>query len=852
MLLTNLRGITPPAVLLLLLLSITYFFISFLGDPTKQDINKNGDFSIRSTYLITDRSETLEQILTRKSLFVPSLVKDLPWSFDPQAYWLHLTVRNNSNKPAELISHFDNSMLDELDIYQLKKTDVVLKHLRLGDQQEISAVQRFNPHFAFNTAADSESHLYIRIATTGISNTPIQIYERVSFDRLVEKTHLLWGVFIGVLVIIGLYNLVLYFTVKDSVYLTYIAYILSSLALMGVVSGGGAYIFPDRIQMFFSLQVVAINCLVVIFVILFLVQFLKINIEKSWHYNLAVTMIGAAALLFFVSLWVPEYIAARIFFVFLPCVYVICVVLLFNKIRSGLKWGRLYIYSWFPLLACGAIQPMVLLGLIEYSFMTRNAFMIGVLVEIVLMAMALADRMRYQREETLFNATHELSSGLPNLSLFESNINYCLSAREKFTICLIDIDNYHSLSPYLEHEELEKLEHQVVENITPTLNANRRVKTISQAHKQSLKIAKVKEGGLAFIIESSDRKSIEVMLRNLQNLIFGEALVSGLLVNLNTRIGACCVLEGDGHTVSASLLVHYALLAIQQNEDCGKQIYFYEDLKDFSVKERLSLARDLQTAIRTGQLQLYHQPQIDLSDKSVYGSEVLLRWEHPKHGFIPPDVFVAVAEDTGLINELTQWVIDGAFRQHQLLQRDRSAPYKMSINISGKDVSLPGFLGYVCERMTALDIPRSSIVFELTESVMVSDYDRLRRLMDDLSQLGISVSIDDYGTGYSSLSYISQLKFDELKIDKAFILDLDKSVRNLTIVKTTIEMAKSLNLKVIGEGVESAAIERKLKACGCDIGQGYYYSKPLSFDEYVTWMEQYRLKLCAVFDTAEL
>jgi len=339
MLLTNLRGITPPAVLLLLLLSITYFFISFLGDPTKQDINKNGDFSIRSTYLITDRSETLEQILTRKSLFVPSLVKDLPWSFDPQAYWLHLTVRNNSNKPAELISHFDNSMLDELDIYQLKKTDVVLKHLRLGDQQEISAVQRFNPHFAFNTAADSESHLYIRIATTGISNTPIQIYERVSFDRLVEKTHLLWGVFIGVLVIIGLYNLVLYFTVKDSVYLTYIAYILSSLALMGVVSGGGAYIFPDRIQMFFSLQVVAINCLVVIFVILFLVQFLKINIEKSWHYNLAVTMIGAAALLFFVSLWVPEYIAARIFFVFLPCVYVICVVLLFNKIRSGLKWG---------------------------------------------------------------------------------------------------------------------------------------------------------------------------------------------------------------------------------------------------------------------------------------------------------------------------------------------------------------------------------------------------------------------------------------------------------------------------------------------------------------------------------
>jgi len=852
MLLTNLRGKTPQAVLLLLLLSIIYVFITFLGDPTKEGIAKHSNFSLVSAYMIADRSKTLEQILTRKSLFIPSPVKDIPWSFETQAYWLHLTVRNNTNKFAALVSHFDNSMLDELDIYQLNSTDSVLKHLRLGDRQQVAAIQRLTPHFTFNAAPNAESHLYLRIATTGISNTPIQVYERLSFDRLVEKTHLLWGVFIGVLVIIGLYNLVLHFTIKDSVYLTYNAYILSSLALMGVVSGGGAYIFPDKIHMFFSQQVVAINCLVVIFVILFLVQFLKFNIEKTWHYNLAVSMIGAAALLFCVSLWVPEYISARIFFVFLPCVYVICLVLLFHKMRSGLKWGKLYIYSWFPLLVCGAVQPMTLMGIIEYSFMSKNAFMIGVFVEIVLMAMALADRIRYQREERLFNATHELSSGLPNLSLFERNINDCLSGREEFTVCLIDIDNYHSLSPYLEHEELEKLEFQVVENITPTLSADCRVKIISQAHKKSLKIAKVKEGGLAFIITSVDRESIELLLRELQVLIFGEALVSGLLVNLNTRIGACCALENDEKAISASLLVHHALLAIKQNEDSGKQIYFYEDLKDFSVKERLCLARDLQAAIRTGQLQLYHQPQIDLSSNEVYGSEVLLRWQHPEHGFIPPDIFVAVAEDTGLINELTQWVIDCAFRQYQQLQKGCSGPYKMSINISGKDVSLPGFLAYVRERMMALGIPRNSIVFELTESVMVSDYDRLRKLMNDLSELGISASIDDYGTGYSSLSYISQLKFDELKIDKAFILDLDKSERNLTIVKTTIEMAKNLRLKVIGEGVESAAIEQKLKTCGCDIGQGYYYSKPLSFDEYITWLEQYGLNHCAVLQTAVL
>jgi EAL domain-containing protein (putative c-di-GMP-specific phosphodiesterase class I) len=168
--------------------------------------------------------------------------------------------------------------------------------------------------------------------------------------------------------------------------------------------------------------------------------------------------------------------------------------------------------------------------------------------------------------------------------------------------------------------------------------------------------------------------------------------------------------------------------------------------------------------------------------------------------------------------------------------------HKISINISGKDISLPGFLTYVQDKILEFNIPRDRIIFELTESVMVSDHDKLRKLINDLSQLGVSISIDDYGTGYSSLTYISQLKFDELKIDKVFILDLDKSTRNLTIVKTTIDMAKNLNLKVVAEGVESGSIEKKLKESGCDIGQGYYYSKPLPFDQYLTWLEQYNIK----------
>jgi EAL domain-containing protein (putative c-di-GMP-specific phosphodiesterase class I)/GGDEF domain-containing protein len=833
----------PPAILFCMFAFIVYFFVSTIGDPTRNDIRNNGDFDVYSAYVLADKSQNFEQILSRHSSFITTQVKDMPWSFNQQAYWLHLKVLNNKDVEVDLVIHFDNPMLDELDIYHLNKTNTLIKHLRLGDhQQQLTLEQRFSPHYAFNAKANRESNLYVRIATTGISNTPIRIYQQTDFDDSVQKKHLLWGVFFGVLVIMGLYNLVLYCALYERIYLTYNAYILSCLASAGVMSGSGFHIFPEQIQMFLNHQVVALNCLLIIFVLLFLIQFLKFDKNKQWQYWLAIVTIIAAGLLLTVSLIVPEYIAAKMFFILLSCVFMVCFTLIFNKIKTGLKWEKLYIYSWFPLLLGAAVNILALTGVIEYSFMIHHTFMVVVLIEIVLMAMALANKMRYQKEQALFNATHELSSGLPNMSLLENNINLLLSDRKEFAVCLIDIENYHSLAPYLALSELQTIESQVIEKISPIFDRDERVKVISNCHKKTLKIAKVKEGGLAFIISSTDQHSIEVILNKLQELIFGKTQIGNLLINMNTRIGVCFALKNTEKKFSASLLIHHTLLAIEQNKDSGKQIYFYTDLKDFNMKERLSIAHDLQTAIRTGQLQLYHQPQINLSNGHVYGSEVLLRWEHSKYGFISPDSFVSIAEDTGLINELTQWTIDQALKDYQQLHLQNYDIHKISINISGKDISLPGFLTYVQDKILEFNIPRDRIIFELTESVMVSDHDKLRKLINDLSQLGVSISIDDYGTGYSSLTYISQLKFDELKIDKVFILDLDKSTRNLTIVKTTIDMAKNLNLKVVAEGVESGSIEKKLKESGCDIGQGYYYSKPLPFDQYLTWLEQYNIK----------
>jgi EAL domain-containing protein (putative c-di-GMP-specific phosphodiesterase class I)/GGDEF domain-containing protein len=834
-----------PAMLFMALLAMIVMFAKQIGDPSNKNLNNDDNFQIMQSYLISPLDKSLETVLADKTQFKRVELNDVPWSFEQHAYWLQFEIKNNTPDTQQLVGHFDNAMLDELYIYQFKSADdddfgSIINQQYLGDHiADLPFSQRTTPHYKFSIDANEKVTLYIRIATTGISKASILFYHVDDFTNLVQKNHLLWGVFIGVTIIFALYNLVLYFASRDFVYLIYNGYIISCVALLGAVLGYGFYIFPAFVQLILHQQMIAINCLLIIFSVLFLVYFLKFQIAKNWQYRSAIIIVNIFSILCVVSLGLPEYISAPIFFALVPLVLIVCIILIFTKIREGLQWGILYIYSWVPLLTCAVVQPLVLTGKIEDSFLLHHAFMIAILVEIVLMAMALADRMRYQKEQVLYHATHNIIIGLPNQTLLESNILALLSAQKDFACCLIEIENYSTLAPYLSADALLKLELQVVNDINPILTDEKKALMLAKKDKHPLKLAKVVDGQFMFVFETANKESISSFVEKIQNKITKEIELDGLLIDLKINIGICFNGTNE-HKIGPNEFIQHARLAIDQNREGDNLVHFYHELAVLDIKEHLKLACDLQSAIREDQLNLYHQPQICLKSGEIYGSELLLRWQHPELGFISPELFVAVAEDTGLINELTLWVIDRAFKQVQCLRKQSDVTQKISVNISGKDIGLSNLLPYVEEKLKLYDIPRDVITFELTESVMVTDFSALDSLMLSLSKLGISVSIDDYGTGYSSLNYISQLQFDELKIDKAFILDVDKSTRNLAIVKATIDMAKNLKLKVVGEGVESVFIEEKLKESGCDIVQGYYYSKPLPFNEYLIWLDNYK------------
>ncbi|MBC7729571.1 MAG: EAL domain-containing protein, partial [Microbacteriaceae bacterium] len=256
-------------------------------------------------------------------------------------------------------------------------------------------------------------------------------------------------------------------------------------------------------------------------------------------------------------------------------------------------------------------------------------------------------------------------------------------------------------------------------------------------------------------------------------------------------------------------------------------------LFDVSLTERLGsklqLEADLRRAIGEGQLSLAYQPLYQLEPYRLIGFEALARWMHPVRGAISPAVFIELAEETSCIEALTRWAIEEAVRQHMIWCRE--APHLgelvIHVNISGKDLAQPNFVTNVQDVLTRYAMPARLLVLEITESVLMEHRDVALRALAELRDLGVKLGIDDFGTGYSSLAYLSALPFDCLKIDRSFVIGMQRSPQNVEIVPTIVSLGRTLNKDVVAEGIETHEQLIRLRQLGATVGQGYLLSRPL-------------------------
>jgi len=430
-----------------------------------------------------------------------------------------------------------------------------------------------------------------------------------------------------------------------------------------------------------------------------------------------------------------------------------------------------------------------------------------------------------------YSATHDDITDLPNRSLFYDRVEQgILSANHQnklLSILLVEIVNFKEVYDTLGRTSSDQIIKQVSSRLQGVVLGTDSVARI--------------DGNIFSILLTNSMGEMETTLlaERIQKVLEPALMVERLSFAVHANIG---IVQFPEHGEDVDTLVQKAGVALYMASKSKDGYAVYEPSFDQHSPRRLTLMSELRHAIERDQLELYYQPKVSIQTDELYGAEALVRWHHPKHGFISPDEFVPMAERTRMIKPLTLWVLKEAFQQCAEWHR-QGKPLIVSVNLSAKDLHDPELPDLIAGVAVSTGIKPEWVILEITEGSIISHPEMTLEILERLNKMGYKLSIDDFGTGYSSLAYLKKMPLTELKIDRSFVQDILVSENDDVIVNATINLAHNLGFKVTAEGVESAEIMDKLKSYGCDVAQGFYLSKPAAVSDFDNWMDNSEWKL---------
>lgn len=443
---------------------------------------------------------------------------------------------------------------------------------------------------------------------------------------------------------------------------------------------------------------------------------------------------------------------------------------------------------------------------------------------------ALSKQKEHESKRLKYQANYDELTGLPNRRYVLNHLKSLLSSSEiNADILLLDLDHFKSVNDTLGHAAGDELLQQAATRLQQSVGSETVVARL---------------GGDEFLLVSDNlhRQHKHDNFDALVNRIIGrfeEPFVIGgksCKLPVSPSIGITQAPE-DGTEIEH--ILRNADTAMYMAKELGRNTASrFTPEMDLQNQLRLSLESKLRYAISSGdEFKLYYQPQIDMQTNRMIGVEAFIQWIHPDDGLIPPEQFIALAEQTGLIHPIGQWVLYEAARQMKQWRDENNMTIAVSINVSSRQLQQPDFYNEVAKLLIAQNIYPDQFGFEITETSLVGDNKITQSNITSLSAVGINFSLDDFGTGYSALSYLKKYPFDNFKIDRSFIQTITADDSDAALVQGMITMSKNIGLRVLSEGVETIEQHNLLKEFGCDVAQGYYYSKPLPAKDLVTYLK---------------
>ena len=868
-------------IFLILLLSTvaTYTNVTLTNKKEKYD-----HFTLHYFY---DDSSTLDINDAEKIDFTKTISSQFSQGYSSGTAWIKLKVTNHSNT-EDYVLYFTEPFWSTLDLYTKNNDTWDIQKNGLNISLQERSIQNYNPAYKLHILPNESATYYIKGQTVSGHIGEFKIFTEKEFFRPnridITDIYIIYACILLIIVLFSIYNLII---VKHRIFAYYIGYILSFIVFIGMKSG----LYLELGFSGWSEGLHVVGTIVVLFLVLFSGRFLELKkrmptIDKLFKISAAVFLLFALL----ISQGIPY--TCLIFNIYSSLFFTILLVVAVKALYQGIIHAKYYLLALIIYMPAMGLMTLTFNGILDNTDINRYAFLVGSFIEIIFFALILTSKYNELKLQKLHRQKKLLKARKDNEKFLETKIQektsdlirinkQLLKKTEELEITKEQLtkDIHERTEAEKEVEKQKNILHHQANHDSLTGLPNRVL--FNTRLKQGIKKAKKQEKGLALFFIDLDKfkeindslghdvgdRVLKVITKILRSSIRKEDTLARLAGDEFTIIMEDVVYLEDasklGHailnmftdpifidehvlymtsSIGISLypqdadnekdLLKYADTAMYRAKESGRNNFqFYRPEMTKHVLEQMHMKTSLRQAIDNEEFIIHYQPQIYLSTNKLVGIEALLRWQHPTKGLLTPKKFISLAEETGMILEIDDWVMHTAMKQVSKWHNDGLDPGILALNISMTQLESPHFINSIQNNMDTYGFKAEWLELEITEGHMMKNAMEIINKLKQISDLGINISIDDFGTGYSSLSLLKRLPINRLKIDKSFIEDIPEDEDDITIIHSIIALARSLNLMVIAEGVETIEQINFLKSKNCMYVQGHYYFYPMSPDE---------------------
>ncbi len=834
-----------PLILLSILLLVSHCCLGIdISTQEKQIIN---DFEI---FIDTNNQYNPETALRAPpEKWLRKRQNSINLGYTQSTIWIKVTLQNPTKYPIQRLLDINYPLLDYVNLYLVSPDLQTSSIMASGDSLEFSSRNFSHPNFVntLTVDANSQQSMLIKIQSNAPVQTELILWSNNGFQKHYRLQSSINFFYLGLILSSAAFNFLVFIFIREKVYLVFALY-ACSFALLVTTQHAilFEYIFPSSPYLHNWSQVFLANTTVSL-TVFFNLMFLKLR-PLTWSNKILSTLITVPICILLACPLLSFQLAVKITIYASIVIIPTCVFIGIINVKKDVD-GKFFLLAWFCLF-CGVITFIgARLGLIPFNQITNNAFQIGSAFELLIFATALARRIHTEKEtriqaqlvsiqdskkisklhrDIIYKTTHNKVTGLPDRGFLEQWLNLFLKGAncEEGILVLLRLSRLQEIDKTLGRD----ISNQTLETFGTSLNSE--VQAMDNVEiieiKENFYVATLGTSTHAFLINAPDKERFKTQLEHLIKTINRPLKIDEMEIDPYVHCSYAHYPENGHH---ADVLIRHASIALDSAQKTGQQIVEYHPDDNPYNQRRLNLMSELKRAISHNALSLHYQPLVNTNSGIYIGAEALIRWPHDEHGLLMPDEFVRIAEKTGVIQALSLWVLKTSILQ--LREWIKINPdFLLSINISALNLQDNKFIAGVHILLKENVSLAKNMVLEITESEMMTDTQHALKNLWNLSEMGFHIAIDDFGTGYSNLAYLKKLPASELKIDKAFILNLESDKENQVLVQTAIQMAHNLGLKVVAEGVESEHTKQLLEKMGCDICQGYHFSRPLSADNF--------------------